>query len=81
VASASLFGQFIAEENTPLTQWIKGWVDLRSGLEMARRKLSCLCWQLNLGSLVAQPVALSHTDWSIAAPLYNVEEEAFRRSV
>ena len=33
VASASLFGQFNPKESTPFTQLIKGWADLRAGME------------------------------------------------
>ena len=38
VASASLFGQFTSEESTPFTQWIKGWVDLRAGVDNGEEK-------------------------------------------
>jgi hypothetical protein len=38
VASYSLFGHFTPEERTPCTQWIRGWADLRAGLDNDEEK-------------------------------------------
>jgi len=38
VASASLFGQFTPEESTPFSQRIKGWADLRAGVNNGDEK-------------------------------------------
>lgn len=43
VALALLFGQFTPKESTLFTKWIKGWVDLRAGVDNGEEKKTLAC--------------------------------------
>jgi hypothetical protein len=55
--SASRPGRFIVREGTPGTRWIGGWVGSRAVLDaMVKRKIHSPCRELNLRTLIVQPV-------------------------
>jgi hypothetical protein len=51
-------GRFIPRERAPGTHWIGGWVDPRTVLDAAKRKISSPRWESNPRTPIVQPIII-----------------------
>jgi len=66
--SGSLPGHFTPGERAPVTNWLGGWLDHRTGLDMVMKRSNPLPLP-GLQSLVIQPAASHYTDWATLATI------------